>query len=118
MEAIADLPMLHDMDADYSPQYVKLARILRDKIKAGQYPQGTRLPPARSRPNTRYPCAWPGTRWKCSPPTDTSAGLAVSHPTASRGKARDTAIGRGIVLANRPRSPERWRSCLSLGDLG
>jgi DNA-binding GntR family transcriptional regulator len=34
MEAISDLPMLHDMDADYSPQYVKLARILRDKIKA------------------------------------------------------------------------------------
>jgi len=44
MEAIADLPMLHDMDADYSPQYVKLARILRDKIKAGEYPQGTKLP--------------------------------------------------------------------------
>ena len=44
MDAIADLPMLHDMDADYSPQYVKLARILRDKIKAGQYPHGTRLP--------------------------------------------------------------------------
>lgn len=37
MEAISDLPMLHDMDADYSPQYVKLARILRDKIKAGDF---------------------------------------------------------------------------------
>jgi len=44
VEAIADLPMLHDMDADYSPQYVKLARILRDKIKAGQYSHGARLP--------------------------------------------------------------------------
>ena len=44
METIADLPMLHDRDADYSPQYVKLARILRDKIKAGQYPHGTKLP--------------------------------------------------------------------------
>ena len=33
---MADLPMLHDIDADYSPQYVKLARILRDKIKSGQ----------------------------------------------------------------------------------
>ena len=44
MEAIADLPMLHDMDADYSPQYVKLARILRDKIKAGEYQHGARLP--------------------------------------------------------------------------
>ena len=44
MNAIADLPMLNDMDADYSPQYVKLARILRTKIQAGQYPHGTRLP--------------------------------------------------------------------------
>jgi DNA-binding GntR family transcriptional regulator len=35
VEAIADLPMLNDMDADYSPQYVKLARILRDKITSG-----------------------------------------------------------------------------------
>jgi len=44
VEAIADLPMVHDMDADYSPQYVKLARILRDKIQAGAYPHGARLP--------------------------------------------------------------------------
>jgi DNA-binding GntR family transcriptional regulator len=46
MEAISDLPMLHDMDADYSPQYVKLARILRDKIKAGAYQHGVKLPAA------------------------------------------------------------------------
>jgi len=38
--AISDLPMLNDIDADYSPQYVKLARILRDKITSGQYEQG------------------------------------------------------------------------------
>jgi DNA-binding GntR family transcriptional regulator len=44
VEAIADLPMVHDMDADYSPQYVKLARILRDKITAGEYPHGARMP--------------------------------------------------------------------------
>lgn len=44
MEAISDLPMLHDMDADYSPQYVKLARILRAKIESGQCRRGTRLP--------------------------------------------------------------------------
>jgi DNA-binding GntR family transcriptional regulator len=37
MADISDLPMLHDIDADYSPQYVKLARILRDKIEAGEY---------------------------------------------------------------------------------
>jgi hypothetical protein len=35
-ETISDLPMLNDMDADYSPQYVKLARILRGKIKTGE----------------------------------------------------------------------------------
>jgi hypothetical protein len=35
-EAISELPMLNDMDADYSPQYVKLARILRGKIKTGE----------------------------------------------------------------------------------
>jgi DNA-binding GntR family transcriptional regulator len=43
MEAISDLPMLHDIDADYSPQYIKLARILRDKIKAGRYQHGDAL---------------------------------------------------------------------------
>ena len=37
MEAISDLPMHNDIDADYSPQYVKLARILRAKIESGRY---------------------------------------------------------------------------------
>jgi DNA-binding GntR family transcriptional regulator len=46
MAGIADLPMLHDIDADYSPQYVKLARILRDKIESGQYRRGDILPAA------------------------------------------------------------------------
>jgi DNA-binding GntR family transcriptional regulator len=40
MDAISDLPMLHDIDADYSPQYVKLARILRSKIESGHYKPG------------------------------------------------------------------------------
>ena len=43
MEAISDLPMHNDMDADYSPQYVKLARILRAKIESGQYKPGDDL---------------------------------------------------------------------------
>ena len=46
MEAIADLPMLNDMDADYSPQYVKLARVIRDKIESGQNQHGDTLPAA------------------------------------------------------------------------
>jgi DNA-binding GntR family transcriptional regulator len=46
MEAISDLPMLHDIDADYTPQYVKLARILRDRIESRQYQHGRPLPAA------------------------------------------------------------------------
>ena len=44
MDAISDLPMLHDIDADYSPQYVKLARILRSKIESGHYKHGDPIP--------------------------------------------------------------------------
>ena len=44
VEAISDLPMLNDIDADYSPQYVKLARILRDKIKSGELGRFATLP--------------------------------------------------------------------------
>ena len=46
MEAISDLPMLHDIDADYSPQYVKLARIIRAKIESGQYKSMDAVPAA------------------------------------------------------------------------
>ena len=34
------------IDADYSPQYVKLARVLRDKIESGQYRRGDSMPAA------------------------------------------------------------------------
>ena len=46
MAGISDLPMLHDIDAGYSPQYVKLARVLRGKIESGQYRRGDSLPAA------------------------------------------------------------------------
>ena len=46
MEAISDLPMLHDIDADYTPQYVKLARIVRDRIESGHYEHGDPIPAA------------------------------------------------------------------------
>jgi DNA-binding GntR family transcriptional regulator len=46
MEAISDLPMHNDIDADYSPQYVKLARIIRDKIESGLYKHGDPIPAA------------------------------------------------------------------------
>lgn len=44
MAEISDLPMHHDIDADYTPQYVQLARILRDKIESGEYQCGDALP--------------------------------------------------------------------------
>jgi DNA-binding GntR family transcriptional regulator len=44
MEAISDLPVPYDLDADYSPQYVKLARIIRGKIESGQYKRGDPVP--------------------------------------------------------------------------
>ena len=46
MADISDLPMLHDIDADYTPQYVKLARILRDKIESGALDHLAPLPAA------------------------------------------------------------------------
>jgi len=46
MADLSDLPMLHDIDADYTPQYVKLARVLRDKIESGKYHRGDILPAA------------------------------------------------------------------------
>ncbi len=38
--------MFHDIDADYSPQYVKLARIIRGKIESGEYKRMDALPAA------------------------------------------------------------------------
>jgi DNA-binding GntR family transcriptional regulator len=46
MTEISDLPMLHDIDADYTPRYVQLARILRDKIESGEYKHADTLPAA------------------------------------------------------------------------
>ena len=44
MAPISDLPMLNDMDADYSPQYVKLARTLRDKVESGELSRFAAMP--------------------------------------------------------------------------
>jgi hypothetical protein len=38
--------MHNDIDADYSPQYVKLARIIRAKIESGEYNRGDPVPAA------------------------------------------------------------------------
>ena len=43
MTAISDLPVPGDIDADYSPQYVKLARILRAGIESGVHKNGDRM---------------------------------------------------------------------------
>lgn len=65
MEKISDLPMLNDIDADYTPQYVKLARVLRDKIESGHYQHGEDLPAAELTQPTKSRCTWPGVRWRC-----------------------------------------------------
>jgi hypothetical protein len=44
VEGISSLPVPDDMDADYSPQYVKLARTLRAKINAGKLANSSTLP--------------------------------------------------------------------------
>ena len=46
MADLSDLPMLHDIDADCTPQYVKLARVLREEIESGKYHRGDILPAA------------------------------------------------------------------------
>ena len=69
--AISDLPMLNDMDADYSPQYVKLARILRAEIE-GPVPVRDVLPSADLARQYEVSVRVAATRWRCSPPTDTS----------------------------------------------
>ena len=47
MTEISDLPMHHDIDADYTPLYLKLARILRNKIESGEDKRGDALPAFR-----------------------------------------------------------------------
>jgi DNA-binding GntR family transcriptional regulator len=34
------------MDADYTPRYIRLAKLLRGRIEDGTYPLGSLLPPA------------------------------------------------------------------------
>jgi DNA-binding GntR family transcriptional regulator len=34
------------MDADYTPRYIRLARLLRERIEDGTYPPGSLLPSA------------------------------------------------------------------------
>jgi anti-sigma regulatory factor (Ser/Thr protein kinase) len=46
MADIPDLPMPHHIDADYSPQCIKLAQALRDRIESGEYRHGDTFPAA------------------------------------------------------------------------
>jgi len=38
---------MDDLDADYTPRYVWLARLLRGRIEDGTYPAGTLLPSSK-----------------------------------------------------------------------
>ena len=37
VQTTSDLPMLDDIDANYSPQYVKLVQTIRDIIRSGRF---------------------------------------------------------------------------------
>lgn len=40
-------PAIGDLDADYAPCYIRLARQIREEIKHGTYPPGAFLPSSR-----------------------------------------------------------------------
>jgi DNA-binding GntR family transcriptional regulator len=44
MTPLSAIPKPNDMDADYTPAFLKLARILRDQIRDGGYKPGDKLP--------------------------------------------------------------------------
>ena len=46
MTPLSAIPMPNDLDADYSPAFIKLARLLRDQIRSGEYKPGDELPPS------------------------------------------------------------------------
>ena len=75
MADISDLPILHDIDGDYSPQYIKLARILRDKIESGQYQRGDTLPAADLASQYKV-----SVRVTCNALAMLAANRYVSHP--------------------------------------
>ena len=82
MADISDLPMLHDIDADYSPQYVKLARVLRGKIESGQYRWGDSLPAAEIAGQYKV-----SVRVTCNALAMLAANRNVSRPEAFRSYA-------------------------------
>jgi len=45
---LSAIPMPNDLDADYSPAFIKLARLQRTQIRSGEYNPGDELPPSTS----------------------------------------------------------------------
>ena len=87
MTEISDLPMHHDIDTDYTPLYLKLARILRNKIESGEYKRGDALPASGlAATNTRVSVRVVWNALAMRPITD--EGVAVGGAFAS-----DTATG-------------------------
>jgi GntR family transcriptional regulator len=46
MTPLSAIPLRNDLDADYSPAFIKLARLLREQIRSGEYKPGDELPPS------------------------------------------------------------------------
>lgn len=99
MEAISDLPAPDDLDADYSPQYVKLARIVRSKIESGEYQHGDPLPAAALTSEHKV-----STRVACAALEMLAANGYIARPGAFKPyrvtwKAREDRAGDGLGLA-------------------
>lgn len=47
-QGLSRVPRPNDMDADYTPAFMKLARLLRNQIRAGDRVEGDRLPSAKT----------------------------------------------------------------------
>lgn len=68
---------MHPPNVGYSPQYVKLTRILRGKIESGEYRRGDTLPAAGLVREYKV-----SIRVTCSAPAMLAANRYVSRPEA------------------------------------
>jgi hypothetical protein len=78
MEAISDLPMHNDMDADYSPQYVNSPVSSEPRSNPAISATKTTCRQLIWHDNMESPKGWFGKHSRCSPPTDTCIAQATS----------------------------------------
>lgn len=62
MTVISDLPMPHDIEADYPPRHIKLTRILGSETESGRYRRAASSQPPTSLAYTRWRSESPAVR--------------------------------------------------------